>query len=85
MPTQSGEELIYQEYLPVRAKLLEIAASLDRIERGGGASSDDPQLTQLRAGIKILLQPDGDRAERLQMLFSRPYDAQWLDRFEPTR
>jgi hypothetical protein len=30
-------------------------------------------------------QPTTDRAEQLQLLFSRQYDANWLKKFEPTR
>jgi len=45
MPTStSGQAVLEQEFLPIRAKILEIAASLDRIGRASGdlASARQP-------------------------------------------
>lgn len=66
-------------YLEVRAKLLEVAACLDRIERSDGAAAAqaDPRWTQLMRGIEILTHGRSDRAEQIQMLFSDPYVPNW--------
>jgi len=74
-----------REFLPIRAKILEIAAALDRIERATEASNedkidrhaDDPRWDQLQAGIRLLQASEAQRAEQVQLLFSRPYDQQW--------
>lgn len=80
----NAAKLLDQNYLEVRARLLEIAAVLDRIDRGEGSVDDDPRMAQLRQGIEALLTTPGDdalpgesRAERIQHLFSLPYHADW--------
>ena len=66
-----------REFLPIRAKILEIAASLDRAERVSDNPAADPRWQQLETGINLLLQKKGNRAEQVQLLFSRPYETQW--------
>ena len=61
-------------YLDARSRILDLAATLDRIDRGGGTT--DPRLAKLKAGIERLL-GDGDRAEAVQKLFSLDYDPGW--------
>ncbi|HMO34994.1 MAG TPA: hypothetical protein PKA06_03025 [Gemmatales bacterium] len=74
--------------MEARRRLLEVAACLDRFDRGK-ASPDDPRLGLLRQAIHVLDQSSeqatSNRAEQLQLLFSRPYDPNWLQHFEPTR
>jgi hypothetical protein len=77
----TADELIQREYLPIRAKVLEIAAALDRIQRAADYAEGQPQLAQLREGIQTLLRTDEDRAEQIQLIFSRPYDDAWQDEF----
>ena len=80
--------LLDHEFLPTRAKILEIAAALDRIERAAAVntrqSTDDPRWEQLQAGIGLLLTAEADRARQVQLLFSRPYDQQWRQNLEMT-
>jgi hypothetical protein len=66
-------------FLEARAKLLEVAASLDRIGRGAGASDAqaDPRLHKIRQALEVLLDPSGGRAERIQQIFSREYNPNW--------
>lgn len=79
---RTADTLLDESFLDVRAKLLEVAATLDRIDR---ATQDhgplsDPQtqrLARLNEATQILLQPSANRAERLQQLFSRAYDPNW--------
>jgi hypothetical protein len=69
-----------REFLSIRAKLLEIAATLDRIDRAGGASAEDGRVSLIRQAVATLLRPDDDRAEQIQLLFSRPYDDEWQEK-----
>ncbi len=75
----SSHEILDREFLPIRAKILEIAASLDRIQRASGNVAEDPRLLQLHTAISKLLADDPDRAKQIQLLFSRPYQQQWRD------
>jgi len=73
------QQLLDREFLPVRAKILEIAASFDRIQRARDDAQDDARLRQLRSALEIVLGPRADRTEKLQMLFSRPYQEAWRE------
>ena len=74
--SRNATEILDREYLELRAKILELAASFDRLQRGDGEVNDDPRMKLLREGLEILASPD-DRAEQVQLLFSRPYDDEW--------
>jgi hypothetical protein len=65
------------EFLPMRAKVLEVAAALDRLDRADEAVRSDPCWDQLREAVQILLQSESGRAERIQLLMSRPYQQDW--------
>ena len=85
----NAEELLDQEFLVVRAKILEIAAALDRLDRGDGDAGDhprshphghprnDPRTEKLHEGLEALLSREQNRAERIQQIFSLPYDEGW--------
>ena len=78
MPAPMNAELVLErEFLEIRAKILQLAASFDRLDRGKGTVRDDPRLRLIRRGLEILQQEPEDRAERIQMLFSREYDSNW--------
>ena len=68
-----------QFFLDARCRLLDLAATLDRIGRGEGASGveADPRLERIHKALEILLDPSGGRAERIQKLFSLDYDPSW--------
>ena len=68
----------------MRAKLLEVAAALDRLDRAEGNADSDRRRTQVQAAIQVLLRPEDDRAEQIQLIFSRPYEPEWQDRFRMT-
>jgi hypothetical protein len=69
------------EFLPLRAKLLDMAAAIDRLDRGTGAVNDDPRMARIRQAMEILLDRDSDRVERIQMVFSRTFEEDWAQRF----
>ena len=74
-------EVLDREFFEIRAKLLEVAASLDRLARASGNIDSDPRLEQIRQGIQVLLEDDPQRAERLQLIFSLAYDDAWQEKF----
>lgn len=78
----TAKEMLDREFLQIRCRIIDIAASLDRIDRSGSAAEvrDDPRWEQLFRGIRALLEPDADRATRVQAVFSDPYDEHWRDR-----
>lgn len=73
---QSSEQILDSEFLVIRAKILEVAAALDRIDRAGGIASDS-RLPKLREAVNLLLAEEGNRAEQVQLLFSREFDDNW--------
>lgn len=80
MPTlQQASQVLDRHYLEMRCGILDLAATLDRIERAANADqvSDDPRLKLIREGIEILCSSGTDRAERIQLLFSDQYDPDW--------
>jgi len=79
---RSSTDIFEQEFLPIRAKLLEVAASLDRLDRASGSITSESRLAQIRAAIEVLLSPDDDRAEQVQLIFSRPFEDDWRNKFD---
>jgi hypothetical protein len=86
------QQVIDRHHLEVRAKLLELAAVLDRLDRARESLSDgagevgqvaeesvDPRVALWQRSLEVLQEPTAtaDRAERLQLLFSRVYSPQW--------
>jgi hypothetical protein len=59
-----------QTFLEMRWRCLSLAADLDRLERSGAAG--DPRLAQFRGAVKILLENQPNRAQRVQLLYSDP-------------
>ena len=64
------------EFLGIRCRLIELAASMDRIERHDG-SAGDPRLDQIRRSLDVIASDMPNRAERVQLEFSLPYDDNW--------
>ena len=63
-PTAS--ETLDGEFLGMRCRLIELAASLDRIDRSDGAPPADPRMAQIRRSLEILAGDAPDRATRVQ-------------------
>jgi hypothetical protein len=64
-------------FLEARSKLLDLAATLDRLDRGEGAAAADPRLERIRQALLTLLETEPGRAERVQQIFSLVYDPDW--------
>ena len=76
-----ARDVLDREFLEVRAKLLELAASFDRLDRGDGDVRGDRRMELIRQGLDILRRDDGGRAEAIQLLFSREYEEEWRQKF----
>ena len=75
----TAPQVLQRYFFEMRCKVLEVAASLDRLDRAGGSARDDsdPRLVQLRRAVRVLLEDGTGRAERVQMIFSRDYEPEW--------
>lgn len=87
IPQSAGEQL-EREFLQMRARILELAAALDRLQRAdaygngvAGRLDGDPRMKLIREGLAALDGHGPDRAEQVQLLFSRPYDPNWQAAF----
>ena len=75
--TMTASAVLDREFLEIRARILELAACLDRLDRSDGEVAGDPRLAQLHDGLRLLLTDSNERAEQVQMTFSRSYDPNW--------
>ena len=75
--TATAVQVLDREFLAIRGKLLEIAAALDRVERGQGSAAADPRSEKIREALATLGRAGANRAEQLQLVFSLPYEPQW--------
>ncbi len=74
---KSGSQVLDDRHLEIRARILELAAELDRIDRGGGADADS-RLDLIRSAIRTLLEgPPAGKAEMVQLQFSDQYLPDW--------
>ena len=77
MITLAASEVLDREFLGVRARLIELAATLDRLERSEGSVTGDPRAEQVRKALRILADDGTQRAEKVQLVFSLPYREDW--------
>ncbi len=78
--SRTAAEVLDRQFLLVRARILEIAASLDRIDRAEGSVDTTRERKLLAGGIAELAKSGPGRAERIQLSFSLPYDEDWLEK-----
>lgn len=83
----NAAEIFDHSFLDIRAKLLEIAAVLDRVDRASDDGEPLPrnpndQRGKIDDAIRILLSEGPDRAARLQRLFSREYESDWRNKMQ---
>jgi hypothetical protein len=69
-PTTAAE-VLDREFLAIRARLIDIAAALDRIDRAAGAVAADPRIEQIGRSLAVLAAEAPDRAEQIQKIFSK--------------
>lgn len=79
--TRTASQVLDREYLEIRTRILDIAASLDRIGRGtdADAAAGDVRMRRLHDAMAVLVDGQADRARRVQMVFSDAFDAGWRD------
>jgi hypothetical protein len=75
MKTLTASDALDRYFLEARSKLLDLAAILDRIHRGGPLA--DPRLERLGQGLAILQDDEKAKAERVQQVFSLLYESNW--------
>ena len=73
----SAPEVLNREFLDTRCRILDVAAAFDRLSRSPGTVADDPRVVRLREALTAVLEADENRAEQVQMIFSRPYEHGW--------
>jgi hypothetical protein len=79
MTPLAAPRVLDQFFLEARCRLLDLAAILDRIDRGENASvtDADPRMKRIQQALQVLLEPRAERAVRIQELFSLEYDPDW--------
>ena len=75
----AAASVLNRNFLEMRHELVNLAAALDRIDRGGEAAGVrlDPRMIKLLEAARLLTDGLPDRAKRVQMLFSEPHDPNW--------
>ena len=79
---RDATDVLDRDFLETRGKILELAATLDRIDRAPTRHGEhpDPRLGQLRQALDALVEPGPGRAETIQRIFSLEYDPAWRDK-----
>lgn len=77
----TAPEILNREFLEVRAKILELAAALDRLDRASGSVAADPRMSLVHRGLETLCSESAGRAEQVQLTFSREYESDWRPKF----
>jgi hypothetical protein len=85
--TRDAIEVLDHDFLEARCKILEIAATLDRIDRAPARHGEHPdaRLGQLRQALDALVEPGPGRAETIQRIFSLDYDSAWREKMQMLR
>jgi len=76
-----AQQILDHEFLDIRSRILDVASSLDRIQRADGDVAGDDRMKKLNEALQITLSDNPHRAEKIQLLFSREYDENWKDQF----
>ena len=68
-----------QYFLEARARILDLAAILDRVGRGDdpGAAAADPRAEKVNRALDVLRSDAPNKAELVQQIFSLEYDPEW--------
>jgi hypothetical protein len=78
-----AQAVLDREFLEIRARVLALAADLDRLDRAPGTpgAAPDRRVDLIRRALEALLVPEPGRAETVQRIFSREYDPAWRAAF----
>ena len=74
---RTAQQIVAEDFMIARARIVELAATLDRIERATGDVDDSKNMQLLMQGMHILCDDEVEKAKRVQLLMSRQYDPQW--------
>jgi hypothetical protein len=87
LTTRDAAEVLDHDFLEARCKILEIAATLDRIDRAPARHNEHPdaRLSQLRRALEALVEPGPGRAETIQRVFSLDFDPAWREKMNVVR
>lgn len=77
-----ASEVLNREFLEIRARILELAAALDRIDRADASVKSDARHVRIERGLAALADTGPARAERVQMIFSLDYEDGWRAKFD---
>lgn len=85
--TRQAAQVLDRDFLEIRARILAVAADLDRLDRASDhpGHAPDRRMAQIRRALEALLVPEPGRAETVQHIFSLDYDPDWLADFELSR
>lgn len=83
---RDASDVLNRDFLETRSRILDVAASLDRLDRAPTRSGEAPERrrAQLRQAIEALLEPGPGRTETIQHIFSLEYDPAWREKSPPT-
>jgi hypothetical protein len=75
----SARQALDLYFLETRAKILDLAALLDRFQRGEGFEqlAADPRWQQIQQALQLLCCATNHKAEQVQLIFSQPYEPDW--------
>jgi hypothetical protein len=76
-----AEEILADEFLQARSRILDLAAFLDRLERAPGSTEQESRMRLLADGLEILCDDEVGKARRVQLLMSRDYDPAWQKKY----
>lgn len=69
--------MLDREFLDIRCRILDIASALDRIDQHDNTNHTDPRMNKMIDAIQLLTNQPQDRTQKIQMIFSDPYDPNW--------
>jgi hypothetical protein len=69
---RSGRELLEEYFVENRYRVLDVAAFLDRIDRGDPEGREDFRMRAFREALEVLRDGSESRVDRIQMIFSDP-------------
>jgi len=80
--TRTAQEILEQDFLNIRSLILDLAASLDRLDRAEGAESlsNHEQMKLLQGGIDLVKEEGPGRAAKVQLHFSDQYEEGWNEK-----